>query len=189
MNLWNLKAHIYSLRNSRIISWILEAEKKNLYTLVSKVNKVRGMTLDIGTGTGHTIDILPESSNIICLDQSLTMLHKLGKKGRNRTFCNADALNLPFKNESFFLISSVGVSEYFSDHIAYFTEISRVLKKGGYWLTTISPSNIWNVLRQGWGNSLHTATSTEIDEITQKLQLKKIDELHSLMQNQYLFKK
>lgn len=189
MNVWNLKAHIYSLRTSWVFSWILEAEKKNLIKLVSKVGKVKGMILDIGSGTGHTIDILPECRDIICLDRSLAMLNKLNRKRGIHTVFNADALNLPFKNASFFFVSSLGVSEYLSDHTLYFREISRVLKKGGYFLTTISPSNIWNILRRSWGNPVHTTTSAVIDKITQQVQLSKIDKLHSLMQYQYLFKK
>lgn len=189
MNLWDFKAHFYSLRTSRLFSRILEAEKKNLSKLISRTEIISGNMLDIGSGTGQTIDILPNSTDIICLDKSLVMLQKLRRNKKVSIFINADALHLPFKNSSFFFISSVGVSEYFSDHTAYFQEINRVLKKRGYFLTTISPSNIWNILRQGWGNSLHTATSAEIEEITQKLPLKKISELHSSLQYQFLFKK
>ncbi len=189
MNLWNIKAYIYSLRTSPLFAWVLNAEKNNLRELVWKVDNIQGMILDIGTGTGHTLDILPDSKQIICLDRSVGMLNKINQKKQQNLKLTADAFYLPFKNNTFSFVSCVGVSEYLRNLIFLYLEVNRILKNDGYFLTTISPPNLWNGVRRISGNRLHTVSAKFAQDTANNTGFEKIGELHSLMQYQYLFKK
>jgi len=189
MNLWNIKAHIYSLRTSPLFAWVLNAEKNNLRELVRRVDTIPGLILDIGTGTGHTLDVLPESKQIICLDRSVGMLNKINKKNQQNLKLAADAFYLPFQDNLFSFVSCIGVSEYLSRLIFLYIEINRILKDNGYFLTTISPPNLWNSLRRISGNRLHTVSAKFAQDTANNTGFKKMGELHSLMQCQHLFKK
>lgn len=189
MNLWNLKAHIYSLRNSLFFKWILKAEKNNLKKLASKTGRMKGMILDVGTGMGHTLDILPDTNPVICLDKSFVMLNRLNKRRTVHSKIVSSALFLPFKDSSFYFISSIGISEYLTDLTSFYREANRVLKSKGYFLTTISPPNVWNLLRKGLGNPIYTITNESLQNIILTAGFVHLATMRSLMQYQYLFKK
>jgi len=189
MNLWNIKSHIYSLRTSSFFAWILNTEKNNLRELVRKVDNIPGMILDIGTGIGHTLDILPDAKQIICLDRSVGMLNKVNHKKQLNLKLAADAFYLPFKDNSFSFVSCIGVSEYLTNLIFLYLEVNRILKDNGYFLTTISPPKLWNGLRRFSGNRLYTVSAKFAQDTAHNTGFEEMGKLHSLMQCQYLFKK
>jgi len=60
----------------------------------------------------------------------------------------ADTCHLPFKDESFDVITSIGSLEYIINLNQAVSEISRVVKKNGFVITTFanrnSPARLWN---------------------------------------------
>lgn len=184
-HLWSFYARIYSVRNL-LFSRILNAEKKNLCDLANGVD-TRGCGLDIGTGTGHTLDVLSQQNEIICLDQSPRMLKTV--RSRCDNICiQGHAIELPFQDNTFSFVSAIGLSEYVPDLSLFCSEVCRVLCSGGYFLITAAPPNIWNRLRQALGHRLYLMPSAPLLETAGHMHLELQGKLNSLMQEQYLFK-
>ena len=102
--------------------------------------------LDLGTGTGRAISILRERFNqyialIIGVDisQNMIKIAKCRAKDANVSFILCSAKNLPFRNDLFDVVISVGMFEYQHDLKEYFDEAYRVLREGGQFIF-----NIWN---------------------------------------------
>lgn len=188
MDIWNLKAHIYSQRDSRLFSWILRAEKRNIGKWFAMIDGTSGPMLDIGSGTGQTLDIYPNSSDIICFDQSRTMLTKL-QLSYATSAVQGDALFLPFHADSFPLISCIGVCEYLQDLTAFFRQVHQLLNKNGFLVTTSAPPNFWNGCRCILGNKLYLRHFNDVLETAEQagMNLKGIS--RSMMQEQYVFQK
>ncbi|MFO7891763.1 MAG: hypothetical protein R6V04_15655 [bacterium] len=53
----------------------------------------------------------------------------------------------------------------------------------------MSPPNLWNSLRRVLGSQLYTVSPALLKQISRKAGFEKIEELHSMMQDQYLFRK
>ena len=78
--------------------------------------------LEIGCATGYIQNAL--GRRIIGID----LTHSLLKKNKNKVIC-ADALAIPFKNNSFDLVYSVNVLEHVPDADKMIKECKRVAKK------------------------------------------------------------
>jgi SAM-dependent methyltransferase len=94
--------------------------------------------LDVGCGTGYTtIDILGLDSvcEAVGIDQNLRQLQRaernLSKEKRRVTLSRGDVENLPFKDNSFDAVVSVGAVEYFPDPERALKEMVRVVKPNG----------------------------------------------------------
>ncbi|MCM8779738.1 MAG: methyltransferase domain-containing protein [Candidatus Omnitrophica bacterium] len=88
--------------------------------------------LDIGTGTGNLLQGLSyiyPSANIAGLDISWGMLSKA--RERMRRLLQADAAQLPFKDNSFDLVISNLALQWVVHLQSCFSEIARILKKEG----------------------------------------------------------
>ncbi|MCI0664264.1 MAG: class I SAM-dependent methyltransferase, partial [Acidobacteria bacterium] len=83
--------------------------------------------LDIGCGTGATMDHLRGYGEVQGIDLSEIPLGFSRRRGHNRVFC-ASATELPFENESFDLITALDVIEHLDDDVKGLSEIRRVLK-------------------------------------------------------------
>lgn len=96
------------------------------FNLFSNCKKI----LDLGCGKGLFIGLAPEK--IIGLDSSWLSLKECANK--DYTVIKADALNLPFSEESFDGIHCADLIEHFSppDLRRLLIEILRVLKVGGF---------------------------------------------------------
>jgi len=91
-----------------------------------------GLWLDLGCGTGWTMDALSElgyNRNIIGMDISSGMLKSAKKKGM--TLLKGDAQNLPFNSASFDVVMAKGVLQHLPQFERAVSEIARVLKPGG----------------------------------------------------------
>jgi len=94
-----------------------------------------GRVLEVGCGEGFLLEALTAADKN-AVDLSVTALRK--SRGRaDGTYALALAERLPFPADSFDLVISVGVMEHFLDDDAATTEIRRVLKPGGRYLTLI----------------------------------------------------
>ena len=107
-------------------------------TLHDKLSKAKRV-LDVGTGPGHFPILLGEiypDLKIIGVDLSDDMLSEATKALKrsgltNVTFKKGDAMNLPFPNNHFDIVTSNFSIKHWPDRVKGLCEIYRVLKKGG----------------------------------------------------------
>ena len=85
--------------------------------------------LDIGCGTGATMDHLRRFGTVQGVDLFDLPLRFSRQRGHERVLC-ASATELPFVNESFDLITALDVIEHLDDDVSGLREIHRVLKPG-----------------------------------------------------------
>ncbi|WP_456471941.1 class I SAM-dependent methyltransferase [Methanocaldococcus sp.] len=96
--------------------------------------EIKGLTLDIGCGTGEQLKLLDEA---IGLDISLEMA-KIAMKKTNKFVVVANAEKLPFKDNTFYnVISFFGALNHCNIDRA-FKEIYRVLKPNGKFIFTVA---------------------------------------------------
>ncbi len=94
--------------------------------------------LDVGCGTGYTtkgILQLPNLREAVGVDQNLRQLQKALRNLRSEktslSLSRGEVENLPFSDETFDAVVSVGAVEYFSDPEKALKEMTRVAKHGG----------------------------------------------------------
>lgn len=98
-----------------------------------------GKMLEVPVGTGIlTMPIYRKLKNadITCLDYSNEMMVRAENRAKNMdikniSFVQGDVGKLPFENETFDLVLSMNGLHVFPDKEAAFSEIFRVLKRGG----------------------------------------------------------
>jgi len=122
----------YDLIN-RILSFGLDRIwRKNMGLFLPKKSKL--CILDIATGTADVILSLRSFSLAIGIDRSEGMLHRARKKTRfykNIFFVKADALFLPFLEESFDAVTVAFGIRNVQEPVILLKEAHRVLKKDG----------------------------------------------------------
>ena len=91
-----------------------------------------GVVLDLACGTGEIAALISDRADfVIGLDYSLPMLKVARKKLPEIPFIRGDALNLPFKENSFdTVLVSLGL-RHFDNNDRALREIKRILKPGG----------------------------------------------------------
>ncbi|MGH9802615.1 MAG: class I SAM-dependent methyltransferase [Blastocatellia bacterium] len=83
--------------------------------------------LDIGCGTGATMDHLRKYGEVQGIDLAMIPLSFSRRRGHERTMC-ASATELPFADETFDLLTALDVIEHLDDDVKGLSEIRRVLK-------------------------------------------------------------
>jgi ubiquinone/menaquinone biosynthesis C-methylase UbiE len=95
--------------------------------------------LDVGCGTGvYTEEILKSSQICVGLDLSENMIRYAKKRQEGLNLVLADAHNLPFRDECFNLVVSVGLLEYVQRNVVL-KEIARTMKKRAF-LMVVTPN-------------------------------------------------
>lgn len=95
--------------------------------------------LDIGVGNGKMSAFIfknhPEFD--VGIDSETSGLESAKTTKKYRKIIHADAQNLPFKNISFNTVVSNSTFEHIAQDLKAISEVSRVLKKGGLFFTTV----------------------------------------------------
>jgi SAM-dependent methyltransferase len=110
-------------------------------------NLSTGNVLEIGCGEGFLLSSL-RAKQVAAIDLSSEALRKA--RARVRVICCVGlAERLPFPDESFHLVLTVGVMEHFLNDREATREISRVLKPGGHYLALLHVHlSVWESFRQ-----------------------------------------
>ena len=111
---------------------------------VKKGDKV----LDVGCGNGRLFDVFEDVGiDYTGVDSSreLIAIAKESRKSSRATFVHADALSLPFEDNSFDTVFSIAVLHHIpslENRMQFASELQRVLKPGGTCILTV-----WNTLQ------------------------------------------
>lgn len=110
--------------------------------------------LDLGCGTGEIVQIYSQDNDVIGVDLNETSLHFLMNKVDVPAF-QADAAELPFKDNVFDLVSFTETIEHMPNPLQALLEIKRVLRTGGLLLLTTNSRNLISFF--GWLNPFMVA--------------------------------
>jgi SAM-dependent methyltransferase len=107
-----------------------------------------GPTLDVGCGDGHFASIAYETPIDVGIDVRAAELQETVERGPSvyRSVALASATDLPFKDECFGVVLSNCAIEHIPDNEAVLRELSRVLRSGGVFLTTVPSENFATML-------------------------------------------
>ena len=148
--------------------------------------------LDIATGGGHTaLGFAGFSPTVVATDLTLPMLRAarafiLGRGGSNVRFLAADVDALPFKDESFGVVTCRIAAHHFPELLPALRQVARVLRPGGSFLAQDilghddselagfilevekrrDPSHVRSFRRLEWIAFLRASGLTVIDEAT-----------------------
>ena len=101
--------------------------------------------LDIGSGTGMILKTLEEFGLAFGMEMSLEAIQFLKKRNLKRVVCSDAEQTLPFKNESFSLVTCLEVLEHLDHDKELLSEMLRVCEEGGHVLVTVPAFNrLWS---------------------------------------------
>src|SRR3989338_1039838 len=125
-----------------------------------------GLALDLGCGPGGFFHSLCDSGfTVIGLDYSQEMLKladEESKKNAGIQLVRGNALELPFKPNTFDAIIAAGLPEYFPDDLQFTNELKRIIKPKGKIILTLRNSrcverNLWKFYRAFFNIQLEAA--------------------------------
>lgn len=114
-------------------------KRKNIFSMLDKYrmpNLSGQKVIDIGCGAGLMLKCLERYGTTIGVDLSMQALEFCGKRGSTK-LCQADAASLPFKDNSFDLITSLDLIEHLEGDKKALTEFLRILKPEGFLVLTV----------------------------------------------------
>jgi ubiquinone/menaquinone biosynthesis C-methylase UbiE len=132
----SLSSYLYD----RYISPAIQKQNQLLYDEVFLIDNLANGSkmLDIGCGSGsllHDLYLRNPTFKLYGIDQSKDQLKRANQRIKNLSdkiyFLRANAENLPFPDESFDFVMSVGVLKHITDKRKALEESARVLKPGG----------------------------------------------------------
>jgi ubiquinone/menaquinone biosynthesis C-methylase UbiE len=130
---YNVLSPVYDMMNPHLYTSLMRDEVMKLVDS-KKLRRV----LDVGCGTGYTTEgvlRLESVGEVVGIDQNHKQLQRakqnLNKEKRRFSLSRGEVENLPFMDESFDAVVSVGAIEYFPDPEKALKEMARVVKQGG----------------------------------------------------------
>ena len=129
----------YESKSNNLTSWYLKNRKK---IVLSMFDFRKSKVLEVGCGTGiFSVEILKRGNKLWGIDISPKMIKEAKKKVKNEglkaVFSTGDICNLKFQNNFFDTVVVIGVMSYIEEDDKAFSELSRVLKKGGILIITV----------------------------------------------------
>lgn len=135
----------------------------DLYCNLDKGQRI----LDVGCGTGGMQELLRDYGDVSGVDLNLDALRYAKKKcGGNANLCLSTAISLPFKDESFSLITAFDLLYHrgILDDEKALREFYRVSRKGGYLLITDSAFDFLRSPHDRATHARHRYTKREMAE-------------------------
>lgn len=112
-----------------------------LFAVLKDYTKDGDKVLDVGCGNGRFLDLLGQKKiDYLGIDNSEEQIREARKKYPDKNFLVADALNLPFPDDSFDKVFLIAVLHHIPSRnlrIKVLVELQRVLRPGGHLLLTV----------------------------------------------------
>lgn len=189
MNLWNIKAPLYHLfRKPWPLSFIHKRERQNLLALAAQLPPLTGIGLDVGCGTGDSLQLAPPGLQMIGIDASFNMTRQTYQK-QHVPVVVAEATHLPVSPESCAFIMAIGLLEYLDALPAFFGNCSAALQPDGFLLVTSSPAGAFTSGRKIGGSKIIARTAFEIIAYCRQFGLECVDIKTFFPQEAFLLKK
>lgn len=124
---------------------VFEKAKTDFLKEIFPIPQKSSSMLEVGCGTGYvSLYFAKRGYKATCVDINKSILKvaqsNFKKEKIKGKFVVASAENLPFKDNTFDVVSSFGLMEHFEDPTLAFSEMVRVLKKGGILFADIVPN-------------------------------------------------
>lgn len=110
--------------------------KKYYVNLLEDIHKPSEKILDIASGTGDIFNLLKRSKNLYAIDP-ISKMHSISREKNSKKFINYETgmvEKMPYQKNYFQIISCTYGVRNFEDKNKAFKEITRCLKKNGYFL-------------------------------------------------------
>jgi malonyl-CoA O-methyltransferase len=140
------------------VDFVHAATREGLISRLAPMLLSARTILDLGSAAGATGRLLRQRfrrAHIVSLDASAAMLAQAReRKARfsRSSFVQADAIKLPFADQSFDLVVANQLLPWVPEPQAVFEEVSRVLRKGGLFaFASLGPDSL-QALREAWAN-------------------------------------
>ena len=160
---------IYAGRYDRVKQFDDENGRDSAFGAAASTNAGRRMDpliLDVATGTGRLPMAMARNArfqgHVIGIDLSRRMLGVAADKVADERFAayillaRADAMRLPFPDESFDAVACLEALEFLPDPEAALREMERVLRSGGILLTTLRINARWMPGRAWSESKMHS---------------------------------
>ena len=155
---------IYDVQSSFHDATFGRLTKRRVQRAVEHIMARRGQSvLDLGVGTGASLEFYAGDVKVIGVDLSLGMMRearlKIDELGiENVTLMQADALHLPFADDSFDHVLITHVISVVSDPVAVIRQAQRVCKPGGriVMLNHFQSTNRFISLLEAWASPFCT---------------------------------
>lgn len=135
--------------------------------------------LDVGCGTGYTTEAVLKKAplgEVDGIDLTPQQLRKAASKLKPKkailNLSRGDTENLPFRDETFDAVVSVGAVEYLPHPKKALQEMARVVKHGGK-VVVGGPESEW-FRRMSLNKTFYTPSATEIKELFKQAKLRNI---------------
>mgnify|MGYP001050155580 CR=1 FL=1 len=124
---------------------VIWPNERKVFLKLLEIAKSSHRVLEVGVGEGRIVKLLKEcgvSSDFYCLDITERVRQSLGHRFL------ADARSLPFDEETFDLVYSLGVVEHFDQTGKAVAEHARVARRGGYVLVAVPRHSLLGVYKR-----------------------------------------
>lgn len=144
-------------------------EQKIISSLINDIPRTE--MLELGCGTGHWSEFFAKQGfSVLGVDISEAMLKIARSKNINAEFKIVDSENLPFKDESYQVISSITMLEFVEDQDKVIQEVYRVLKKDGWFILGCLNANSILAKNKEADETFKNANFLTIEDIKTKLE-------------------
>lgn len=111
--------------------WSQHGFEERIALFPELLNNLKAKTaLDVGCGPGNYCELLlGKGFEVTGVDYSQNMLARAEKNAPGAKYVRANAYELPFKDQSFDLVISIGVMQCLSDEERFISELCRVSKR------------------------------------------------------------
>jgi len=118
------------------LTWMFESVEEKIKSGKGKI------ACDVGAGRGRYSKLLQDKGyGVYACDINIAMLDIIKRRGLTDKLYQADAESLPFRDESFDLVTAMDLTMHVNNTEKLLSELYRILKKDGELFTNISNAN------------------------------------------------